>query len=151
MGVFMNITFYSHVLHRDITYPIHTGREGLIALLMSEYKKLFSRRRFSERWEARWMAAFRADTTGYYHAVRSLIESLNTTNFDEVVSRFCELYPAAHEDWQSALKTGLVVKSERRIDNYFNTPLIFPDHPLAEAIRVAGLNELKPILTQILN
>lgn len=88
--------------------------------------------------------------SGSYHAVRNIIEKIDTQNFSDVVDQFRKYYPIASSDWKSALKTGLVVAAGKRVGNYSTGEFIFTDD-LAKRIREAGLNNVNPIVDEIMS
>ena len=95
---------------------------------------------------------FEKDPSAFWD-VRNILEDIKTENFNDVVRVFKELYPKASEGvygWQSALKTGLVVKAKDTEGNYAGKPFIYND-ALAVRIREAGINFLQPIIDEIMN
>jgi hypothetical protein len=92
---------------------------------------------------------FRNDS-GSYHTVRYVLEDIETNDFNDVISVFKKVYPIASNDWKEALRTGLLVKAEKREGNYYNKPYIY-NEPIAVKIREARLDNLKPLIEEILS
>ena len=133
---------------------IMTGTKGVIDLSKSredlgkEMAKNYALEN-KKRVTPRMIENFTSDA-GAYHRVRDILEGIKTTNFNDVIKVFKEVYPKASTDWKGALKTGLVIKAKEREGNYSDTPFIYND-ALAEGIREKGINFVQPIIDEILS
>ena len=130
----------------------HTKGEIDLTKSRDEFAKEFSElygKQNKKRVTPKTIEYFRNDS-GSYHTVRDVLEDIETNDFNDVISVFKKVYPVASNDWKEALRTGLLVKSEKRAGNYYNKPYIY-NEPIAVKIREARLDNLKPLIEEILS
>lgn len=131
-----------------------TGTKGTIDLTKSreyfgtEMAKAYAHQN-NKRVTPNVINSFTTDS-GAYHRIRDILENIKTTDFNDVVKAFKELYPKSSKDWKSALETGLVIKAGEREGHYADRPFIFTD-ALSERIREVGINFINPIIEEILS
>lgn len=130
----------------------HTKGEIDLTKSRDEFAKEFAElygKQNKKRVTPKTIEYFRNDS-GSYHTVRYVLEDIETNDFNDVISVFKKVYPVASNDWKEALRTGLLVKSEKREGNYYNKPYIY-NEPIAVKIREARLDNLKPLIEEILS
>lgn len=138
------IPYQEFITHTTGVIDLTKSRQEHAKQMAQNYAK-----QFKKRVTPRSIEYFETDA-GAYHKVRDILETIPTTNFSDVVAKFKELYPLASDDWKRALRTGLVIKADKKEGNYSNGAYIYNDD-LATRIREAGINKTQPIIQEILD